>query len=332
MKGSNEIYSIDINRVLAIKELTPEYANDLVSAGFPFDIRELYPSLSQKLLHSTGLIPRVNRLVAYHTEEKNAIGFLCLIEDDTSVYSIKFVFVDPKFRKKGVASALFNFALRLAKNRGAKKVYLDVEDWNGSAAKLYERLGFQIIGTKTAGQGYLRNNPRLRVVTRTLMGRGYFTNFTYKKTGQLIRLKVDMEKNRKLLFNIYQNCMDKRLLTFFELNPNNIVNGYSQLWKYFCFRDLFINNLVDSYALVFNRPMFSNAAVEVNSLSMSNIPLILDDVVKVLDDKGMAYAHITLFNVCDLECQRWFKDKGFKLFRFSTMGITLDSKNVSGTE
>jgi len=81
MKDSTEIYSTDLNRLLAIKELTPEYANDLVSAGFPFDFRELYPSLSQKLLHATGLIPRVNRLVAYHIEEKHAIGFLCLIED-----------------------------------------------------------------------------------------------------------------------------------------------------------------------------------------------------------------------------------------------------------
>ena len=126
--------------------------------------------------------------------------------------------------------------------------------------------------------------------------------------------------------------MDKRLLTFFELNPDNIMNGYSQIWKHFCFRDLFINNLADSYALIFNRPFFSNASVEVNSLSLTNIPLLLDDVVRVLDNKGMAYAHITLFNVCDSACQRWFIDKGFKFFRFSTMGITLDSKSISGTE
>jgi len=329
MKDSTEIYSIDLNRVLAIKELTPEYANDLVRAGFPFDFRELYPSLSQKLLHATGLIPRVNRLVAYHIEEKHAIGFLCLIEDNTSVYSIKFVFVDPKFRKKGVASILFNFALSLAKNRGAKKVYLDVEDWNVNAAKLYERLGFKIIGTKIAGQGYLTNNPRLKVVKRTLMGHGYFTNFTSKETGQLIRLKADSKKNKTLLFNIYRNCMDKRLLTFFELNPNNIINGYSQIWKHFCFKDAFLNSPAESFVLIFNRPFFSNAAVEVNSISPVNIQLILDDLVKILDEKGVAYAHITFFNDCNQACQRWFKNKGFKLFRFSTMGITLDSKDIS---
>jgi ribosomal protein S18 acetylase RimI-like enzyme len=332
MKYSNEIYSTDLNRVLAIKELTPEYANDLVNAGFPFDFRELSPSLSQKLLHATGLIPRVNRLVAYHIEEKHAIGFLCLIEDNTSVYSIKFVFVDPKFRKKGVASALFNFALSLAKNRGAKKVYLDVEDWNVNAAKLYQRLGFKIIGTKIAGQGYLTNNPRLRVVKCTLKGHGYFTNFTYKKTGQLIRLKVGSKKNKTLLFNIYRSCIDKKLLTFFELNPENIMNGYSQIWKHFCFKDAYLNNPANPYALVFNRPLFSNAAVEVNSISQINIPFILDDLVEILDDKGVAYAHITVFNVCDLACQRWFEAKGFKLFRFSTMAITLNSENISGIE
>jgi GNAT superfamily N-acetyltransferase len=330
MKDSTEIYNL--NQVLAIKELTPEYANDLVSAGFPFDIKELYPSLSQKLLHAAGLIPRINRLVAYHIEEKHAVGFLCLVEDNISVYSIKFVFVNPKFRKMGVASTLFNFALRLAKNRGARKVYLDVEDWNVNAAKLYERLGFKIIGTKMAGQGHLTNNSRLRVVTSTLMGHGYFTNFTFKKTGQLIRTKTDSKKNKTLLFNIYQSCMGKGLLTFFELNPDNIINGYSQIWKNFCFRDIFLNNSANSYALIFNRPFFSNATVEVNSISQANIPFILDDLVKILDDKGMVYAHITLFNIFDLECQSWFKDKGFKIFHFSTMGMTLGSKNISELE
>jgi ribosomal protein S18 acetylase RimI-like enzyme len=332
MKDSTEIYSIDLNRVLVIKELTPEYANDFINAGFEFGRGELYPPLSFSLLQAARLIPRVTRLVAFNTEEKLAVGFLCLIEENASVYSIKFVFVNPKFRKKGVASILFNFALNLAKHRGARKVYLDVEDWNSNAAKLYEKLGFQIIGTKIAGQGFLRNNARLRVITQTLMGRGYFTNFSYKGTDRLIRLKTDSEESKKLLFNIYQRCMSKRFLTFFELNPDNIMNGYSQMWRHFCFRDKYLNSPANSYALIFNRPFYSNAAIEVNSLSSENIPLILDELVKILGDKGIAYTHITLFNVCDSACQRWFNDKGFKLFRFSTMGITLDSKGKSGLE
>jgi ribosomal protein S18 acetylase RimI-like enzyme len=327
----NECQRTDLSRVLVIKELTPEYANDLINTGFAFGIGELYPPLSFSFLQAAGLIPRVTRLVAFHTEEKRAIGFLCLIEENDSVFSIKFVFVNPKFRRLGIASLLFNFALNLAKHRGARQVYLDVEDWNSNAAKLYEQLGFQNIGTKMAGQGFLTNNARLRVVKHTLKGQGYFTNFSHKETGQLIRLKLDSEKNKKLLFNIYQSCMRKRFLTFFKLNPENIINGYSQMWRRFCFRDVFVNSPANSYALIFNRPLFSNASLEVNSLSQANIPFILDDLVKILDEKGIAYAHITLFNVCDPACQRWFKDKGFKLFRFFTMGITLD-QSISGTE
>ena len=325
MKVLTESHDTDISRVLVIKELTPENANDLISAGFPFGIRKLYPPLSQNFLHATGLIPRVNRLVAYHTEEKRAIGFLCLMEDNTSVYSIKFVFVDPKFRKKGVASAMFNFVFHLAKNRGVKKVYLDIEkDWKGNAAKLYEKLGFQIIGTKMVGQGYLTNSSRLRVIFRTLIGQGYFSNFSYKGSGQLIRLQTDSKKSKALLFDLYHRCMDKRFLAFFDLNPDNIIYGYSQKWRHFCFRDVLTNKQVNSYALIFNLPSFSNASVEVNCILPANIPFILDDVVRVLDKKGMAYAHITLFNVCDPVCQRWFEDKGFELFHFSIMGITLE--------
>ena len=89
--------------------------------------------------------------------------------------------------------------------------------------------------------------------------------------------------------------------------------------------------VLNSYALVFNRPFFSNAAVEVNSISPVNIPFILNDPDQSSAcDKGMAYAHITFFNDCDLACQRWFKEKGLKLFRFSTMGIIFDSKVCPG--
>ncbi len=188
MKTVTESYGTDLSQVLVIKELTRKDANDLISAGFPFGEGELNTSLSHNFLQTIGFAPHTTRLVTYHTEEKRAIGFLCLTENTPLIHSIRVVFTDPKYRKIGVASEMFKFALLLAKKRGAKKVYLDVEDAHVDVISLYQKLGFQVLGSRLAGQGFLSKCPRLRVFTRTLLGEGYFSKLVYKKKGQLIAL------------------------------------------------------------------------------------------------------------------------------------------------
>ncbi len=304
-------------------ELASENANDLIRAGFPFGDRELCPPLSQRLLQSTGSVSPSTKLVAYHNEEKRAIGFLCLNEDNALINSIKFVFVDPRFRRMGLASRMVTYGLRLAKEKGAKKVFLDVEGMNSNVINMYADLGFQKVGTKLVGQGFITELSRLKVITSTLKGQGYIAKFTSKESGQLIALPLNSKRNRKLLFNIYQSCMGQRLTDFFKLNVDNIINGYSQIWSHFCLRDAFTNKETNSYVLIFNHPFFSNASIELNSLSPTNIPLILNDLVKLLDKRGIAYAHITMFNITDDKCLQWFKEKGFRLSHFTTMGISL---------
>lgn len=308
-----------VNEKLVIKETTPEDANDLLSAGFPFGYEELNPPLSYGFLQAARLVPHATRLVAYHTEEKRAIGTLCLIEDNASLYNIKFVFVDPRFRKLGVATQLFNFALLLAKKRGARKVFLDVEPTN-AALNLYEQLGFRIVGSKFVAQGYLAKSPRLRVITSTLMGQGYLARFSFKKEGHLIAMQASSKSSKELLFDVYQRCMDQKLTDFFELDANNFMNGYSQMQKLFFLRDAFINDSVNSFALILNRPFFSNATVELCSVSDAVPPSFIEKLFKILDKRGISYAHITLFNVSDAGCLRWFKEKGFKTFQFLIMG------------
>lgn len=307
---------------ISIRELSSDYANDLINVGFQH-ATELHPTLINKSLQSAGLLPRATKLVAYSIEKKQAIGFLCLNEDNGLINSIKFVFVDPKFRRMGVASKMVNYCLNIARKRGVKKIFLDVEGMNNQLINLYASLGFHVIGTKLSGQGYISDFSRLRIITHTMKGQGYIANFILKESGQLIALPLNQENNKKLFFDIYQPCMGKELIDFFELNPDNIINGYSQIWSNFCFKDVFINKANNAYALIFNRPFFSDATVELNSVSPEITPLILNDLVRLLDKRGIVYVNVILFNVNNESCYQWFKEKKFRLLHFTTMGISL---------
>ena len=53
------------------------------------------------------------------------------------------VFVDPSFRGKGVARILMDNLLAAAKNEGATKVALQVDNENGAALALYQSMGFR---------------------------------------------------------------------------------------------------------------------------------------------------------------------------------------------
>lgn len=307
------------NGKLVIREITVEDADCLLSVGFPFGYSELSPPLNYRFLQAARLVPPAARLVAYHTGEKRAIGTLCLTEDNASLYNIKSVFVDPRFRKLGVASQLFNFALILAKERGARKVFLDVDPTN-AALNLYTQLGFQIVGSKLVGQGFLAKFPRLRVITSTLRGQGYFAKFSFRKKGQIIAMQAGSRSSKELLFDVYQRCMDQKLIDFFELDANNFTNGYAQMRQLFSLRDILINDSANSLALIFNRPFFSDAKVELSSTLEVTIPSILGELFKILVSRGMSYAHITLLNVSDVRFLHWFEERGFKSSQFFIMG------------
>jgi ribosomal protein S18 acetylase RimI-like enzyme len=67
------------------------------------------------------------------------------------------MWVDPCYRRRGVARALVGQVVRWAAERQAHEVILWVADHNTAARRLYERLGFQ----PTGGHQPLPSNPAL---------------------------------------------------------------------------------------------------------------------------------------------------------------------------
>jgi GNAT superfamily N-acetyltransferase len=70
--------------------------------------------------------------------EPNAPGCMHLVS----------MWVDPRYRRRGVARALVDQAVRWAAERQAHEVILWVADHNTAACRLYERLGFQSTGAR----------------------------------------------------------------------------------------------------------------------------------------------------------------------------------------
>ena len=58
------------------------------------------------------------------------------------------MWVDPHYRRQGVARALIDHAVRWARDRQAHEVILWVADQNSAARRLYERIGFRPTGER----------------------------------------------------------------------------------------------------------------------------------------------------------------------------------------
>ena len=81
-------------------------------------------------------------------EDNNALGFtqlypsFCSVEGGT-IWILYDLYVDEKGRKQGIAKALMNQALQLAKETNALRIDLETANDNYPAQALYEQLGYQ---------------------------------------------------------------------------------------------------------------------------------------------------------------------------------------------
>jgi ribosomal-protein-alanine N-acetyltransferase len=75
------------------------------------------------------------------------IAYACLRLTLDEIHLLK-IAVAPRWRRRGMATWLLDFCFGLARRQDARKVYLEVRRSNVSAIGLYDKVGFQIIGTR----------------------------------------------------------------------------------------------------------------------------------------------------------------------------------------
>lgn len=84
-------------------------------------------------------------LVAMVGNQVVGYGGMWVLVDEAHVTNIA---VLPQWRRQGIAQALLNNLIDMAKAHGADKMTLEVRKSNWGARRLYERLGFEALGCR----------------------------------------------------------------------------------------------------------------------------------------------------------------------------------------
>lgn len=82
-------------------------------------------------------------------EAGRLIGNVSVLRAGPDSWVIANVVTHPLYRRRGIADRLMAEALGGARQRGARRVQLQVRDTNAAAKALYERLGFRVVGAST---------------------------------------------------------------------------------------------------------------------------------------------------------------------------------------
>lgn len=299
-------YSTITDNKIAFRTLLFTDINDLTTAGFPYK-GVLNQVLGKKIYKMAGLIPRSTGIVAIIVEQKYAIGFLSLVQHTKSLFSIKFVFVNPKYRKMGIAARLIDYAICQAKQRGAKKIYLNADINNNSLVNYYRKLGFDLI-----------------IDNSMLWGNGFSAKLPIAPNNHLTYLNIRSKTNIDRLLKTYTRYMGKQWVDFFDINKRNIVNGFSQDHRQHIFqKSVFINDSANLIIFFFKIPLSSSGVVEVYTDSNSIHPSLLENVSKLLHDKKVKYAKIMVFNIRGNEYFDLLKKMGFYPFQARLLGKCL---------
>ncbi|MEO9458296.1 MAG: ribosomal protein S18-alanine N-acetyltransferase [Lentilitoribacter sp.] len=82
-------------------------------------------------------------------DRKNLHGFVLsrVVADEAEILSIG---TDESLQKQGIGWRLMQAAIGEASQRGAEKMFLEVEENNIPAVKLYQKIGFQTVGERKA--------------------------------------------------------------------------------------------------------------------------------------------------------------------------------------
>ena len=78
--------------------------------------------------------------------EKDAVGYLGLMERPASSAWVTDMVVTPSWRRRGVASALLDSAREWAEQRGHRRVFLEMQSKNQAGIRLAQKHGYEFCG------------------------------------------------------------------------------------------------------------------------------------------------------------------------------------------
>jgi len=83
--------------------------------------------------------------------EGEIAGFACLKYHDWNKRAeVKGIYVRPAFKGRGIGASLITYSVEYAKTRGARGLWLETQNINYPAIRLYMKTGFQFCGFDTS--------------------------------------------------------------------------------------------------------------------------------------------------------------------------------------
>ena len=142
-----------MNREIECVELTPELllVGGELLAAYMTGWQDQTPEKCAEALARLLAFPSATFVVARH---KNVYcGFASLQWGFTTtkgmpILRVQSLFVQPIYRRKGVARALLNYAVELGRSAGAHRLQLETDADNDAGHQLYESFGFEQIPGK----------------------------------------------------------------------------------------------------------------------------------------------------------------------------------------
>ena len=87
------------------------------------------------------------------------VGFFAVVDQGETLYISKF-YVDKDFRGNKIASTIFAYIQRIAKQRGQSRIELNVNKHNDDTINIYKHFGFRICKAeiKDIGEGFIMDD------------------------------------------------------------------------------------------------------------------------------------------------------------------------------
>jgi len=131
-------------RRMTVEDVPAVHQIDVLSFALPWPERSLRYEVTDNLAARCWVAEMGNRLVG--------ILVLWMIVDEAHIATIA---THPDFRRQGIAKGLLAEALNSAYAEGAQSALLEVRAGNEAALKMYQDIGFEVVGRR---ERYYRDN------------------------------------------------------------------------------------------------------------------------------------------------------------------------------